>query len=41
MLLPENDEYIKNICKKGADVAQKIASEKLKEVYEAVGFVTK
>ena len=41
MILPENDEYIKNICKKGADVAQKIASEKLKEVYEAVGFVTK
>lgn len=41
MLLPENDEYIKNICKKGAEVAQKIASEKLKEVYEAVGFVTK
>lgn len=41
MLLPENDEYIKNICKKGADVAQKIASQKLKEVYEAVGFVTK
>ena len=41
MLLPENDEYIKNISKKGADVAQKIASEKLKEVYEAVGFVTK
>ena len=41
MQLPENDEYIKNICKKGADVAQKIAQEKLKEVYEAVGFVTK
>ena len=41
MLLPENDEYIKDICKKGAEVAQKIAQKKLKEVYETVGFVTK
>lgn len=41
MLLPENDEYIKDICKKGAELAQKIAQKKLKEVYETVGFVTK
>lgn len=37
----ENDEYIKSICEKGAKVAQKIAQEKLKIVYDAVGFITK
>lgn len=39
--LPENDKYIKDICKKGADIAHNIAKDKLARVYEAVGFVTK
>lgn len=39
--LPENDKYIRDICKKGAKIAHDIAKPKLKEVYEAVGFITK
>ena len=39
--LPENDKYISDICKKGANIAHDIAKSKLKEVYEAVGFITK
>lgn len=39
--LPENQEYIENICKKGAEIAHNIAKEKLKQVYETVGFITK
>ena len=39
--LPENDKYIKDICKKGADISHNIAKDKLARVYEAVGFVTK
>ena len=39
--LPENDKYIKDICKKGADIAHNIAKDKLAKVYEAVGFITK
>ena len=35
----ENDEYLKSICKKGAETAQKTAEKKLKEVYDAVGFI--
>ena len=38
--LPENDEYIKEICRKGAAVAHEIASEKLKQVQDAIGFRT-
>lgn len=38
--LPENDEYIKEICRKGAEIAHEIASKKLKEVQEAIGFRT-
>lgn len=41
LALPENNEYIENICKKGAEVAQKVASEKLKQVQEAIGFIVK
>lgn len=39
--LPENDEYIKDICKKGADIAHNIAKDKLTKVYKTIGFVTK
>ena len=39
--LPENDEYIHNICQRGADIAKKIAEKKLRDVYNAVGFITK
>ena len=39
--MPENDKYIKDICKKGADIAHNIAKDKLAKVYEAVGFITK
>ena len=39
--LPENDKYIKDICKKGADIAHNIAKDKLAKVYEAIGFITK
>lgn len=38
---PENDEYIKEICKKGEIVAHKIAKKKLAEVYNTVGFIDK
>ena len=37
---PENDEYLKQICEKGAKKAHEIASKKMKEVYQAVGFLT-
>ncbi len=37
--LPENDKYIQNICEKGANIAHNIAKNKLKEVYETIGFV--
>ena len=39
--LPQNDKYIKNICEKGGNIAQSIAKEKLEQVYNAVGFITK
>ena len=39
--LPENDEHIYNICQRGANIAKKIAEKKLKEVYNAVGFIAK
>lgn len=39
--LPENDKYINEICKNGAEIAHKIAKLKLNDVYEAVGFITK
>ena len=39
--LPENDEYIHNICQRGADIAKKIEEKKLRDVYNAVGFITK
>ena len=37
----ENNEYIINICKKGAKKAEEKARQKLKEVYEAIGFIEK
>ena len=40
LALPENEEYLKQICQKGAAVAHEIASKKLKEVQEAIGFRT-
>lgn len=39
--LPENEEYINNICEKGAKIAEEIAKKKLEEVYKAVGFIVK
>ena len=39
--LPENNAYIEEICRKGAETAQSIAKNKLKEVYDAVGFIHK
>ena len=39
--LPENNAYIEEICRKGAEIAQSIAKNKLKEVYDAVGFIHK
>lgn len=39
--LTENNEYIEKIFNKGAEIAHDIAKEKLKEVYEAVGFIVK
>ena len=39
--LPENDEHIHNICQRGSNIAKKIAEKKLKEVYNAVGFIAK
>lgn len=38
---PENEEYIKNILKQGAEIASSKASETLKEVYETTGFYSK
>ena len=39
--LPENDQYIKDICDKGAKVAHNIAKKKLREVQEVIGFRVK
>lgn len=39
--LPENDQYIKDICEKGAKEAHRIAKKKLREVQEAIGFRVK
>lgn len=41
MDLPENQEYLENIYKKGAEIASAEAREKLRQVYEAVGFIVK
>ena len=38
---PENDNILKNIYTKGAEHAHEIASAKLNEVYDAVGFILK
>ena len=38
---PENNEYLNNILAKGAKEASEIASKKLEEVKEAVGFMGK
>ncbi len=38
---PENEEYIKNILKQGAEIASGKARETLKEVYETTGFYSK
>lgn len=38
---PENEEYIKNILKHGAEIASGKARETLKEVYETTGFYSK
>ena len=38
---PENEEYIKNILKQGAEIASAKARETLKEVYETTGFYSK
>ena len=37
----ENNEYIRKICEKGAKKAQAKARQKLKEVYDAIGFIKK
>ena len=39
LLLPENDDYLKGICKRGANAAHQIAKKKLQEVYDAIGFI--
>lgn len=36
----EYSKYIEEICQRGAKASQEIARKKLKEVYEAVGFIT-
>lgn len=36
---PENDDYFRKICEKGAREASEIANKKIKEVKKAVGFV--
>jgi len=41
LALPENEEYIKNICENGAKVAHDIAKRKLHDVQEAIGFIVK
>lgn len=38
---PENEEYIKNILKQGAEIASGKARKTLKEVYETTGFYSK
>ena len=38
---PENEEYIKNILKQGAEIASSKARRTLKEVYETTGFYSK
>ena len=38
---PENDDLLKGIYEKGAERAHKLASVKLKEVYDTVGFILK
>lgn len=38
---PENQEYLENIYKKGAEFASSHASKKLRQVYEAVGFIVR
>lgn len=38
---PENEEYIKNILKQGAEIARGKARETLKEAYETTGFYSK
>lgn len=38
---PENEEYIKNILKQGAEIASSKARETLKEVYDITGFYSK
>lgn len=38
---PENEEYIKNILKQGAEIASSKARETLKEAYETTGFYSK
>ena len=39
--LPENNDLLKSIYEKGAERAHELASAKLKEVYDAVGFILK
>ena len=41
LALPENDEYIREICEMGAKEAHKVASKKLREVQETIGFRVK
>lgn len=41
LALPENTKYINDICERGANVAHNIAKQKLNEVYNAIGFITK
>lgn len=36
---PENEGFLKEIYEQGAERAQKLASEKLRQVYDAVGFI--
>ena len=37
----ENNEYIKKICERGAQKAQEKARQKLKQVYDAIGFINR
>ena len=36
---PENEGFLKEICERGAENAQRFASAKLKQVYDTVGFI--
>lgn len=38
---PENEKYLKEIYEKGAQIAHEMASQKLSQVYDMVGFVLK